>query len=101
MVPRQGRGRGACLSGSTATTLFVGVLPGGGASPTPQFLKSLKRLFPDEEKMAFRTKTVAGVSALMFGDMEELLRPSNICHAALKEEAQNPGHNIDPNALVC
>nr|WAK77486.1 MAG: RNA-dependent RNA polymerase [Totiviridae sp.] len=60
----------------------------GGASPTSESLAALKKLFPGMEKMAFRTKTIAGVSALMFGKMDDLLRPSNICHAALKEEAK-------------
>nr|UYL95662.1 MAG: RNA-dependent RNA polymerase [Hulunbuir Totiv tick virus 2] len=57
----------------------------GGASPTAQSLASLKELFPAMEKMVLRTKTIAGVSALMFGKMDDLLRPSSVCHAALEE----------------
>lgn len=60
----------------------------GGATPTSESLAELKKLFPGLEKMAFRTKTIAGVSALMFGKMDDLLRPSNVCHAALKEESK-------------
>ncbi|KAH7941255.1 hypothetical protein HPB49_011350 [Dermacentor silvarum] len=34
-----------------------------------------------------RTKTATGIASLMFGDLEDFLKP-DVCHAALKEEAK-------------
>lgn len=48
---------------------------------------SLASLFSDLPKSSFRTKTAAGIASLMFGDLEDFLKP-DVCHAALKEEAK-------------
>lgn len=57
-----------------------------GPPPPGQSLDALSGLFPALDKTAFGTKTIAGVAALTYGSMDELLKPGNACHAAIKEE---------------
>lgn len=71
----------------------------GGPSPPMSVRDSLASLFSDLPKSSFRTKTAAGIASLMFGDLEDFLKP-DVCHAALKEEAKPWFHRVHTNALV-
>lgn len=63
----------------------------GGCSPTEEEVKYALRhgmIKNKNEKMKLRSKTICGMLAVMTHDTETLLKKTNVCHAALKEETK-------------
>nr|UUT42651.1 MAG: RNA-dependent RNA polymerase [Totiviridae sp.] len=63
----------------------------GGCSPTSTEIDYAIRTGLIKNKSqagALRTKTICGTLSVLAGDTDSLLRRTNVCHAALKEEAK-------------
>lgn len=63
----------------------------GGCSPTEkevEYAINNGMISDKNEKIKLRSKTICGMLALMTKDTDTLMRKTNICHAALKEETK-------------
>ncbi|KAH8037707.1 hypothetical protein HPB51_015752 [Rhipicephalus microplus] len=63
----------------------------GGCSPTQRELQYAinNGIISDKsERVGLRTKTICGMLSVLVGDSDDLLKKSDICHAALKEETK-------------